>query len=200
MLTTPTGDTRTDEVLTAIRTWNKDIPDTDRQTKYCKMASAPLVFYRGTNHLFWADFADDQRLTRFGNAETRTWLQGDLHVYNYGSYHNTKGEIVYDLNDFDEAIIADYQYDLWRMAVSLVLIARQNGDLSAEQLSMVIDAFTESYLFTIDSYRKKKQADKIYFTRKNTYGKRTTTISRSRPSRAGGRRAPDRWVPAAITC
>ena len=173
MLTTPTGDTRTDEVLTALRTWNKDIPDTDRQTKYCKMASAPLVFYRGTNHLFWADFAGDQRLTRFGDAQTRTWLQGDLHVYNYGSYDNDKDEVVYDLNDFDEAIIADYQYDLWRMAVSIVLVARQNGDLSMGQLEKAIDTFSQSYLDTLNDYRKKKKKKvrTLYFTKDNTYGK-----------------------------
>ncbi len=172
MLTTPTGDTRTDEVLTAIRTWNKDIPDTDRQTKYCKMASAPLVFYRGTNHLFWADFANDKRLRDFGNAETRTWLQGDLHASNYGSYGNAKGEVVYDLNDFDETIYADYQYDLWRMAVSLVLVAWQNDDLSTSQLGKVIDSFSQTYLNTLTSYRKKKNdPGEIYFTKDNIYSK-----------------------------
>jgi len=171
VLATPTGDDRADDVLDAIRTWNEKVPQQDRQTKYCKMASAPLVFYRGTNHLFWAKFADDQRLSCFGSPETRTWLQGDLHAYNFGAYHNNKDEIVYDLNDFDEAIIADYQYDLWRMAVSLVLIARQNGDLSARQQGKVIDAFVESYLYTLKAYRNKKRADKIYFTQKNTAGK-----------------------------
>ncbi len=72
MLATPTGDNRADEALDAIRTWNEKIPQQDRQTKYCKMASTSLVFFRGTNHLFWAKFADDQRLSCFGSPETRT--------------------------------------------------------------------------------------------------------------------------------
>ena len=169
----PKDQTRPRIVIRALRAWNKELEEADRQTKYCKMASAPLVFYRGTNHLFWADFANDQRLSRFGNAQTQTWLQGDLHAYNYGAYDNDKGEIVYDLNDFDEAIIADYQYDLWRMSVSIVLVARQNGDLSMGPLEKVIDTFSQSYLDTLNAYRKKKKKKvrALYFTKDNTYGK-----------------------------
>ena len=93
LTTPPKGQTRPRIVIRALRAWNKELEDEDRQTKYCKMASAPLVFYRGTNRLFWADFANDKRLRDFGNAETRTWLQGDLHAYNYGSYGNAKGDV-----------------------------------------------------------------------------------------------------------
>lgn len=164
--------TRPRMVICALQERNKDLEDEDRQIKYCKMASAPLVFYRGTNHLFWDDFASDKRLKHFGNAKTQTWLQGDLHAYNFGSYDNAQGEIVYDLNDFDETIYADYQYDLWRMAVSLVLVARQNDDLSTSQMEKVVDAFSQTYLDTLTLYRKeKKDASKTYFTQEETYGK-----------------------------
>ena len=91
----PIGNARANKVLADLTSWNKDIKAQDRQSKYCTMASAPLVFYRGTNHLFWADFAGDKRLGRFGNEKTKTWLQGDLHVYNFGSYGNSRGEVVY---------------------------------------------------------------------------------------------------------
>ena len=162
MLVTPKGKARASKIVGALQRWNGKLNAEDREAKYCKMASAPLVFYRGTDHLFWADFAGDERLTRFGNAHSRTWLQGDLHAYNYGSFDNAKGEIVYDLNDFDETIYADYQYDLWRMAVSLVLVARQNNDLSTSQLEKVVDTFSETYLDTLTSYRKRKRAKRIY--------------------------------------
>lgn len=126
-LESTTSNARANKVLADLRSWNNALSDKDSgQSKYCKMASAPLIFYRGTNHLFWSDFSDDKRLRYFGNRQTKTWLQGDLHAYNFGSYSNSKEEVVYDLNDFDETFIADYQYDLWCMAVSLVLVARQN--------------------------------------------------------------------------
>jgi uncharacterized protein (DUF2252 family) len=141
-------------VVQALNEWNDELSPEDRRAKYLRMAASPFVFYRGSNHLFWADFAADERLGRFGNAEdTRTWLQGDLHAYNFGSFDDAKGELVYQVNDFDEAIVADYQLDLWRMAVSLVLIARANGDLASNHQMEVIDAFSQTYLDSLKALR-----------------------------------------------
>ncbi len=119
--------------MAAIKAQNDALPPTDRQAKYAKMAASPFVFFRGTNHVFCADFAGDPRLSQFGGSRMRTWLQGDLHVENFGAFSNDEGDVVYDSNDFDEAVIADYQYDLWRMAVSIVLVAREQGDLSRKE-------------------------------------------------------------------
>lgn len=188
------GNARANKVLADLRAWNEDICAKDRQSKYCKMASAPLVFYRGTNHLFWADFAGDERLRRFGNEKTKTWLQGDLHAYNFGSFGNARGEVVYEINDFDEAVIADYQYDLWRMAVSMVLVARQNDDLSIGQQEKVIDTFAQSYLDTMDLYRKVKKADRRYATRHNTFGKLQFFLG-SVEEQYSGEGMLDRWAP-----
>lgn len=188
-----TEETRCGKVIAALQKWNQQLFPEEREAKYCKMASAPLVFYRGTDHLFWADFAGDERLTRFGSPETRTWLQGDLHAYNYGSFENAKGEVVYDLNDFDETIHADYQYDLWRMVVSIVLVALQNNDLSSSQLEKAVDSFSRTYLDTLTSYNK-KHAEKIHFTRKNAYGdlKRFLKSVGKQYSRKG---MLDNWAP-----
>lgn len=151
--------------------YNANISAVDRNTKYCKMALSPFIFYRGTNHLFWADLAGDSRLDTFGGSGTKTWLQGDLHAENYGSYHNDENEIAYGLNDFDEAIIADYQYDLWRMATSLVLIMEQNGGYNSGERDDVLDAFTESYLDAVAGFRGNDDETSIYYTEENTYGK-----------------------------
>lgn len=132
--------------IKAIIHWNRNLIPRDRAAKFAKMRASPLAFYRGTNHLFWAAFADDARLRQFGHEGTRIWIQGDLHAFNYGAYHNDDEEIVYGLNDFDEALIADYQYDLWRMAASLVLIARENELGGQSEASMAITAFCETYL------------------------------------------------------
>jgi uncharacterized protein (DUF2252 family) len=162
---------RSSLVVEQISSWNSELAPEDRQAKYCKMAASPYGFYRGTNHLFWMDFAGDTRLNQFGNSKTRTWLQGDLHAYNFGAYDNDDGEIIYELNDFDESMVADYQYDVWRMAVSLVLIARENGDLSQSEQETMIDAFSESYLDSMADYRGNDNETGVYFTKSNTYGK-----------------------------
>lgn len=169
----PTGgkaDDSSRDVVGAIDAWNGELSDTDREAKYCKMAGSAFSFYRGTNHLFWSDLAGDPRLARYGNEKTHVWLQGDLHAYNFGAFDNDRGDIQYTLNDFDESLVADYQYDVWRMAASLVLIARANGALPDGRQRDVLDAFTESYLDTIASYRGNDDELDIAFTEKNTSG------------------------------
>ncbi|ACK67548.1 conserved hypothetical protein [Rippkaea orientalis PCC 8801] len=136
--------------------------------KYCKMGEAIFPFYRATNHLFWSDFAQDSRLNQFGNPKTKTWLSGDLHIDNFGSYANDKGEVIFDLNDFDESMVADYQYDLWRLATSIILASNQGNLLSPSEQEQVIEELSESYLNTLASYQGNDDETKIYFTQKNT--------------------------------
>ena len=60
-------------VAQALNEWNDDLQPEDRRAKYLRMAASPFVFDCGSNHLFWADFAVDERLGRFGDPEdTRT--------------------------------------------------------------------------------------------------------------------------------
>lgn len=163
---------RAGEVLKQIDRWNHTISIKNRQSKYKKMAASAFVFYRGTAHLFWADFSSTWRLEKFGNAKTRTWIQGDNHIENFGAFHNTKHEIIYGLNDFDEAVVADYQYDLWRMAISIVLVMNQNKQLSLLAKQRVINAFSSSYLNSLYEYRdiSNSSIGKMYFTESNTTG------------------------------
>lgn len=135
---------------------NAGLRDEDRRAKYCKMAASPFAFYRGTNHLFWRDLAGDPRFAPFGSARTRTWLLGDAHVDNIGFYDNDEGTVVYDLNDFDEVVIADYQWDLWRMATSIVLHADERAGFSPARVDGLLDAFTGAYLDALAGFRDSK--------------------------------------------
>jgi uncharacterized protein (DUF2252 family) len=170
-LETPPAVVRALAIIAAINAQIADITPADRQVKYAKMAASPFVFFRGTNHLFWADFAGDPRLDQFGGPQTRTWLQGDLHAENFGAFSNDEGEVVYDINDFDEAVIADYQYDLWRMAVSIVLVAREQGDLSRKEQKQVVAAFSRAYLDTVAGYCARGGERDTIFDRRNTFGR-----------------------------
>ena len=158
-----------------ISRWNAQFAPQSRRVKYKKMIASPFAFFRGTNHLFWNDFANDIRLTQFGNAQTRIWIQGDLHAENFGTYDTAQGTIVYDLNDFDEAVIADYQYDLWRMAVSIVLIARQQRiDVSSQK--NILDAFAQSYLKALERVIDDNEETHTVLTKKNA-NPNTTNIT-----------------------
>jgi uncharacterized protein (DUF2252 family) len=172
VLLSPAGYGRSADILKQMDDWNSNISIKDKQNKYLKMAHSAFIFFRGTDHIFWSDFASDWRLDNFGNSNTRTWVQGDSHVENFGAFHNSKHEIVYGLNDFDEAVVADYQYDLWRMAISIVLVLNSNKKLSQKEREHIVDTFAKSYLETLCSYKDYKDKDvaKIYFTEHNTSG------------------------------
>ncbi len=159
---------RSGRLVRKIEEFNKGLSPEARHEKYCKMAATPYALYRGTDHLFWMDFEWDWRLNRFGSYRTRTWINGDCHAYNFGAYDVHRVGVVYGLNDFDEAIIADYQYDLWRLAVSLVLIARENGDLSHSSQEKVIDDLAETYLETLARFVGNRKADETCYTSGNT--------------------------------
>ncbi|MEB3232424.1 MAG: DUF2252 family protein [Leptolyngbyaceae bacterium] len=158
-------------VLEALQAANHHLSDRDRRAKYTKMAQSAFRFYRGSNHLFWADLGRDPRRQQFGSDRTTIWIQGDLHTDNYGTYENDDGVLVYDLNDFDESVVADYQFDLWRMAISIVLMVRQYGipddngsnTKTDQAIKPLIDEFTESYLDHLGAYRGNAQEKKVVF-------------------------------------
>lgn len=156
-------------VVAQIDAQNEALADSDRALKYERMSASAYAFFRGTNHLFWADFAQDPRLSFYGGEpETETWLQGDLHAYNYGTFDNDEGDVVYDLNDFDEAVIADYQLDVWRMAVSVVLISQDN---ELDDPGEAVDAFSEAYLDALADYRGNDDERDRAFLENDAYGR-----------------------------
>ena len=146
---------RKGRIFEAIEHHNSALSPVSRSEKFAKMKASPFSFFRGTNHLFWSDFAGDWQVNRFGgSAFSRTWLQGDAHVYNMGAYLNDIGVVSYGFDDYDDSLVADYQYDIWRFAVSMVLDAMENGKLSDKQVTKGIHEFSRNYLETIACYEK----------------------------------------------
>lgn len=85
------------------------------QIKYRNMRSSPFVFLRGTCHLFY------DRLPRGGlfKSAPLTWVCGDLHLENFGSFKGDNRLVYFDLNDFDESALAPASWDLVRFLTSL---------------------------------------------------------------------------------
>ena len=164
---------RTEQITVALKTWNQDLTPADRHEKYRRMVLNAFTFYRGSNHLFWQDFANDARLGPFSSPETTTWLQGDLHTQNFGSFQDDQGTIVYDVNDFDEAAVADYQYDVVRLATSLLLMVANDPqvEFSPAEEAEIIDAFTRGYLTAMQQYAQGDDEINLVFTAENTYGR-----------------------------
>ncbi len=126
-------------------------PDAFR-TKFRKMAADPFAFYRGSACVFYADVAD--REDRWADERTgRVWIQGDLHAENFGTYMDGSGMLIFDVNDFDEAFVGHFTWDLQRFAASVALMCWQKA-LSDSVIRDLITTFTRSYLDQVRWFRQ----------------------------------------------
>jgi len=86
-----------------------------------RMAATPFAFLRGSAGLMAYDLA---RTPVTGIAAQ---ICGDAHAANFGLYGDARGGLVIDLNDFDETVHGPWEWDLKRLATSLVLAGREAG-------------------------------------------------------------------------
>jgi uncharacterized protein (DUF2252 family) len=106
--------------------------------KMGRMAAGPFAFFRGAAPLMAADLAT---LPKTG---LRVQMCGDAHVRNLGAYAAPEGYLVFDINDFDETIPGPWEWDLKRLATSLVLAGREAGAGKSTCLNAV-EEMTRSY-------------------------------------------------------
>ncbi|WP_036232245.1 DUF2252 family protein [Marinobacterium litorale] len=137
---------RADQVIQSLERFNADLTQNLKCEKYTKMAESAFSFYRGSNHLYWHDVYRDWQFSLFGGLEdTQTWLLGDVHVHNYGAYGSHDRVLRFGLDDFDDGVIGDYQYDLWRLTISLELALREQK-VKRKKADQVIDTLADAYL------------------------------------------------------
>src|SRR5215471_20026500 len=111
----------------------------DRQTdllplKNARMSATPFTFYRGAAPLMAADLAT---LPRSG---INVQISGDAHVQNLGAFGGgPDGHLIFDINDFDETIRAPWEWDVKRMATSLVLAGREAQNTEVECKNAVLE-------------------------------------------------------------
>src|SRR6478736_6316186 len=138
------------------------------RVKFRKMAADPFAFYRGSACLFYADmtgakdaWADDRT--------SRVWIHGDLHAENFGTYMNSHGRMVFDVNDFDEAYIGHFSWDLRRFVASLALMGWQKA-LPDEAVRDLIGRYLRSYLAQVTHYSEIEEDEAFALRLDNTDG------------------------------
>lgn len=135
--------------------------------KFRKMAESPFAFYRGSAALFYADVSRDH--DPFLNEQTsRVWIQGDLHAQNFGTYMNGAGTFIFDVNDFDEATLAPFTWDVKRFCASLALVGFQKA-LSDVEIRQLISTAAQSYARQVARFAAGKDHD-FALTLANTEG------------------------------
>jgi uncharacterized protein (DUF2252 family) len=107
--------------------------------KMGRMSVSPFAFFRGTAPLMARDMA------KFPVTNIAVQLCGDAHVKNLGAYAAPDGHLVFDINDFDETILGPWEWDLKRLAVSVVLAGREAGEKDCgEAVLQLVQCYRES--------------------------------------------------------
>ena len=151
------------------------------RAKYRKMARDPHAFYRGTACLFYNDVTTETDEWSRHGAE-RIWIHGDLHVENFGTYLNSDGRLVFDINDFDEAYLGRFTWDLQRFAASLALVAWQKA-LPEDAIRKLIARYARSYLSQVNHYVASDSDDDFEITLDTAHGPVLIALEEARTMR-----------------
>jgi uncharacterized protein (DUF2252 family) len=89
--------------------------------RWGRMAASPFGFFRGAASLFAADVGP------LATCGLEVQACGDAHLLNLGAYAAPDGHLVFDLNDFDETCRGPFEWDLKRLAASIVVGGRHAG-------------------------------------------------------------------------
>ncbi len=107
--------------------------------KHQRMAASPFGFFRGAVPVMAADLAAHP------NTGLLTQLCGDAHVENLGAYASPlDGRLLFNINDFDETIRGPFEWDLKRLATSLILAGRE-ADIKRSDRSDAVLHFAAGY-------------------------------------------------------
>ena len=122
------------------------------QLKYKLMAESPFGYLRGAVPVMAADLAV------LPSTGIVCQLCGDAHLRNLGAYAAPDGRLAFDINDFDETILGPFEWDLKRMAASLVLAGRAAGhrDGSARKAAL---ACVERYAAQMRAFARMPQLE-----------------------------------------
>ena len=156
----PTSDERSHLIVSSLLEAFEPLMRADShgfRTKFRKMARDPFAFYRGTACLFYADVGEGGRYAGFDRDwvdedTARIWIQGDLHAENFGTYLDAYGRLVFDVNDFDEAYLGHWTWDLARFAASLALLCWQKA-LPDEVIDDLVGRYVRAYADQVEHYR-----------------------------------------------
>jgi uncharacterized protein (DUF2252 family) len=107
--------------------------------RYGRMLASPFAFFRGGALIMASDLAATPR------SGLTVQCCGDAHLSNFGVFASPDRRLVFDLNDFDETLRGPWEWDVKRMAASMLIGARENGDSNKHQDRIVLE--------TVEAYR-----------------------------------------------
>ena len=154
-----------------IKKFNEGFLKDSLKLKYDRMAKDAFNFFRGTCHLFYEDLAKAKNLP----PSPLIWISGDLHVENFGSYKGDNRLVYFDLNDFEEAILAPVTWEIARIITSID-VAFDSFKIDDERADNMVEQFLYTYADTLKKgkalYVEPQIANGVVKTFLETVGKR----------------------------
>jgi uncharacterized protein (DUF2252 family) len=123
--------------------------------RYGRMALSPFAFLRGSASVMARDLASTPV------TGLHVQLCGDAHVGNFGVFATPERDLVFDVNDFDETLPGPWEWDVKRLATSLVLAGRQNG-ISGGAVRRAAQTAVWSYRRSMARYAQMRYLDVWY--------------------------------------
>ena len=123
--------------------------------RYGRMLVSPFTFYRGAAAVMAADLA--------GTATSGLMCQlcGDAHLSNFGMFASPERRLLFDINDFDETHPGPWEWDVKRLAASLVVAARENGFGRKDRAAVVL-ATVGRYRAAMDQFAEQGELEVWY--------------------------------------
>ena len=101
--------------------------------RYGRMLVSPFTFYRGAAAIMAEDLASTPQ------SGLLVQCCGDAHLSNFGVFASPERRLVFDINDFDETLPGPWEWDVKRLAVSMLIAARSNDCKGKEQRRAVLE-------------------------------------------------------------
>ena len=141
--------------------------------RYGRMAVSPFTFYRGAALPMAADLASTP------STEITVQLCGDAHLSNFGLFASPDRDLIFDINDFDETRHGPFEWDVKRLAGSVVVAGRGRG-FTAHDCRRAVHRTLRSYRTHMAEYAAMRAID-VYYARVDTAGILSYLEKRSRP-------------------
>lgn len=125
--------------------------------RHQRMLASPAAFFRGTAELMAYDLRHEV------NSGLSVLSSGDAHLQNFGFYASPERQLLFDLNDFDEAGVMPFEFDVKRLATSVYLLGAQSH-FDPEQMDDLVKQVVRTYRKTLKASFKQSQLDRFYAT------------------------------------
>ena len=141
--------------------------------RYGRMSASPFAFYRGAALPMAADLAT------LPVSGLRTQLCGDAHLSNFGLFASPERDLEFDVTDFDETLVGPWEWDLLRLASSLVVSSRVRG-FDEHKAQRAARAAVDAYQGRMQGYATMRAID-VYYAKVDAAGILDFVDARARP-------------------